>query len=109
MQGAETDLDLVEVVDSAILEGRQTGIEYVTYSKSGTKFWSSLSIMPIRSDDGTLKHFVGAELDSSREGPPPRSELQPGCIIMVMYFGLHLNGVSISSRCAAIGEPCGWS
>ena len=74
----ETDPSLVEKVESAMSEGRQTAIEYITYSKSGTKFWSSLSIMPIRSTDGALEHFVGAELYSSLERGLSRSELMPG-------------------------------
>lgn len=65
LQGADTDPALVEKVQLAMLEGEQTSIEYVTYYKSGTKFWSSLSIKPVCSDDGKLEHFVGANNDNS--------------------------------------------
>lgn len=50
-----------------MLEGEQTNVEYVTYSKSGTKFWSSLSIKPVLGDDGRLEHFVGANPDDATD------------------------------------------
>lgn len=65
LQGVDTDPEVVDKVQSAMLEGEQTNVEYVTYSKSGTKFWSSLSIKPVLGDDGRLEHFVGADPDQA--------------------------------------------
>ena len=69
-QGVDTDAALVEKVEAAMRAGEHASIEYITYTKSGAKFWSSLSITPVRSDDGELEHFVGAPPFGARNCPP---------------------------------------
>lgn len=39
--------------------GEPAGVEYITYAKNGAKFWSSLSVTPVHTENGELEHTVG--------------------------------------------------
>lgn len=59
MQGVDTDAALVAKIEAAMQAGEPASIEYITYTKDGAKFWSALSITPVRDTEGELEHFVG--------------------------------------------------
>lgn len=63
LQGAETDLAVVDRLRQAIARQQPfTGI-LLNYRKDGSPFWNELTINPVFDDEGTLIHFVGLQTD----------------------------------------------
>ena len=59
VQGADTDPAAIARIDAAMAAGEPAGVEYITYAKNGAKFWSSLSVTPVHTENGELEHTVG--------------------------------------------------
>jgi diguanylate cyclase (GGDEF)-like protein/PAS domain S-box-containing protein len=50
------------------IQGKQEArVVLRNYRKDGTLFWNELFVAPVRSDDGTVTHFVGAQNDISEQ------------------------------------------
>jgi len=62
-QGKDTDRDTVRKLREAILAGHGCTAEILNYRKNGTPFWNSMSMNPVRDDNGELAYFVGVQND----------------------------------------------
>lgn len=65
LQGRETDRESVHYIRQCIARGVECTVELLNYRKDGTPFWNSLSVSPIRDEDGRITHFVGTQSDVS--------------------------------------------
>lgn len=63
LQGAETDPREVARLRDAIRFGEPCTVVLLNYRKDGTRFWSELSISPVRDEEGVITHFVGVQAD----------------------------------------------
>lgn len=63
LQGADTDPTVGNAMTAAVRAGRSFECEILNYRRDGTPFWSSVSLTPIRGDDGELQAFVGIKRD----------------------------------------------
>lgn len=63
LQGAETNLETVNELRSALNAGFAWHGEILNYRKNGTSFWNDLSISPVIDSEGNLTQFVGVQRD----------------------------------------------
>jgi PAS domain S-box-containing protein len=63
LQGPETDSEPVAALRDAIDAERPVTVELVNYRKDGTPFWNRVHVTPLRTDDGTVTHFLGHQQD----------------------------------------------
>lgn len=63
LQGPETDPERVKVLRNAVQEGHAASVVLRNYRADGTPFWNNVTIAPIRTDSGSLTHFVGFQQD----------------------------------------------
>jgi len=66
LQGPGTDPDKVKEIREAIREQRECTVEILNYRKDGTPFWNSLSITPIRNNDGNVTNYIGIQSDVTK-------------------------------------------
>ena len=66
LQGSDTDPDKVKEIREAIREQRECTVEILNYRKDGTPFWNSLSITPIRNNDGNVTNYIGIQSDITK-------------------------------------------
>jgi len=63
LQGEETDPETRATLRDAIANGRPESVDILNYRKNGQKFWNRLTIAPIRDEDGSVRNFVGFQVD----------------------------------------------
>lgn len=63
LQGNETDLYTVDRIRQKLKEKKIFKEEIINYSKSGRKYWLSLSITPILGKNGEIEKFIAIESD----------------------------------------------
>ena len=63
LQCAETDPATVGLLSRSIRAGESVEAEILNQAKNGTRYWVSLAIQPMRTNDGTLKGFMAIEQD----------------------------------------------
>ncbi len=63
LQGPETDRTTARTMSEAVRHGRGVTCEVLNYRKDGTPLWIDLEILPVRSEDGELTHFIGVSTD----------------------------------------------
>jgi diguanylate cyclase (GGDEF)-like protein/PAS domain S-box-containing protein len=63
LQGSDRDQPELERVRSAIRSGESASVLVRNYRKDGTLFWNQLQISPVRSEAGTVTHFLGIQND----------------------------------------------
>ncbi|HEY9614452.1 PAS domain S-box protein [Allocoleopsis sp.] len=63
LQGAETDLEAVRTIRSAIAQRQEVKATLLNYRKNGQPFWNELKISPVFSEQGDLLYFVGIQTD----------------------------------------------
>lgn len=59
LDGAETDTDAFETIESAFETGESTSLTLLLYRADGSPFWGRIGVAPVTDDDGELTHFVG--------------------------------------------------
>ena len=67
LQGPDTDPSALNVIRTAIAEGRSVNVELLNYRRDGTKFWNQLSLSPVLDDDGCVTHYVGTQTDVTEQ------------------------------------------
>ncbi|TFD29840.1 GGDEF domain-containing phosphodiesterase [Cryobacterium cryoconiti] len=63
LQGPGSDPAVTAAIRRALNCGEPYEGEVLNYRKDGSPFWNSLSIRPLRDDDGTITHFVSVQRD----------------------------------------------
>ncbi len=63
LQGRDTSPEAIAELREAIRSARPANVELLNYRKDGTPIWISLSISPIRNEEGEVTHFVGVQSD----------------------------------------------
>ncbi|MCM0021280.1 MAG: PAS domain-containing protein, partial [Tagaea sp.] len=63
LQGPATDRTTVASIREGLVARQPVRVDILNYTKSGTPFWSDLSIAPVRRPDGTVFAFVSAFKD----------------------------------------------
>ena len=65
LQGERTSRADLDRVRAALKAGEEVDATTVNYKKDGTPFWIEWSIVPVRDETGTLKHWVAVQRDVS--------------------------------------------
>ena len=63
LQGEETNPDHVKAIRKGLDSGKPFSQDIINYSKSGKKYWLSISITPIFGENGELERFIAVERD----------------------------------------------
>lgn len=63
LQGTDTDRQTVSEIRQALDAGNTYRGQILNYKKDGTPFWNLLTLSPVRSQEGTITHFVGVQND----------------------------------------------
>ncbi|MBM3494834.1 MAG: PAS domain-containing protein [Armatimonadetes bacterium] len=67
LQGPGTDASEVARLRAALEAGEPCSVKLRNHRKDGSAFWNRLDVSPIRDDRGRLTHFIGVQLDITRE------------------------------------------
>ena len=65
LQGPGTNPDTVRAIHDSLAAGDSFTGDILNYRKDGTPFWNSLTISPVKDDNGATTHFVSAQQDVS--------------------------------------------
>lgn len=63
LHGAETDRRELDKIKEGLKKGEPVNAELINYKKSGEKFWTSISIFPIKDNKGVCMNFIGIKRD----------------------------------------------
>ena len=63
LQGPDTDPATVEVMRSAVRDGRGFATEVLNYASSGREYWMHIEAHPVRDERGTLTRYIAIETD----------------------------------------------
>lgn len=63
LQGAESDLRVVQQMREAIVQLKPIVCTIVNYRKDGTPFWNEVTINPVFDEEGKLINFIGLQTD----------------------------------------------
>ena len=66
LHGAETDPITLAKIRTALREQQPISTELVNYTKTGQRYWVSLSIQPIYNDNHELTHFISVEKEITK-------------------------------------------
>ncbi|CAD7702361.1 unnamed protein product [Ostreobium quekettii] len=82
LQGPNTDRATVAKVREAIANGRECTVRLLNYTKSQRPFWNMFTLAPILDVDGTIRFFVGVQVDVTakvdlEKVPPKWEDVQP--------------------------------
>ncbi len=67
LQGENTNPETVRALHDARVNGDYINAEILNYHKNGHPYWVSISITPIRDEDGTLVGFISIERDITEQ------------------------------------------
>lgn len=70
LQGPLTDKQGVQDIRSAVQKGSECTVRLLNYRKNGQPFWNMLSIAPMNDADGTLRFYIGVQVDVTAPTPP---------------------------------------
>ncbi len=63
LQNDDRDQEAIQVMRTAINQGKPCHVILRNYRKDGSLFWNELTITPIYNDNGDLTHFIGVQND----------------------------------------------
>jgi PAS domain S-box-containing protein len=63
LQGRDRDQPAIGALRDAIRDGRSQTVTLRNYRRDGTLFWNELHITPVRDPDGTVRHYLGVQID----------------------------------------------
>lgn len=67
LQGPETDKEAVRQIGKAIREAQPISIDLINYRADGSRFWNALFMGPVFDDAGSLRYFLGNQLDVTEQ------------------------------------------
>ena len=65
LQGPDTDRAELRRLDEALKAHQPVRVELLNYTRTGTRYWVELEIVPVRDADGEIRHFVAIERDTT--------------------------------------------
>jgi PAS domain S-box-containing protein len=65
--GPETDMAMVNWMESRFKNGESVTGEVINYSKTGRKYWLKMNISPVFADSGKLKNFISIQSDVTEQ------------------------------------------
>uniref|UniRef100_A0A126WXD7 non-specific serine/threonine protein kinase n=1 Tax=Brachiomonas submarina TaxID=327064 RepID=A0A126WXD7_9CHLO len=68
LQGPGTDQNTVTMIRDAIKSGAEITVRILNYTKSGRPFWNMFTLAPMSDTDGTIRFFVGVQVDVTAGG-----------------------------------------
>uniref|UniRef100_A0A126WUM7 non-specific serine/threonine protein kinase n=1 Tax=Rhexinema planctonicum TaxID=138173 RepID=A0A126WUM7_9CHLO len=74
LQGSMTDPRAVQEIREAMKEGSECTVRILNYKKNGQPFWNMFSLAPMADVDGTLRFFIGVQVDVTAQ--PGKDEAQ---------------------------------
>lgn len=66
LQGPATDREQLDKLRNAIKEERPGYAELINYKKNGETFWTSISIFPVKDEQGSCINWIGIKRDISK-------------------------------------------
>jgi diguanylate cyclase (GGDEF)-like protein/PAS domain S-box-containing protein len=66
LQGEDTESEPVEKMREAIRNEEHVNVRVKNYRKDGEPFWNSVSISPVKDDDGNVERFIGVHQDITK-------------------------------------------
>eukprot|EP00879_Flechtneria_rotunda_P014547 GHRR01015202.1.p1 GENE.GHRR01015202.1~~GHRR01015202.1.p1 ORF type:complete len:698 (+),score=278.76 GHRR01015202.1:156-2249(+) len=70
LQGPGTDQATIQQIRDAIKTGEEITVRILNYKRSGAPFWNMFTLAPMKDSDGTIRFFVGVQVDVTAQGPP---------------------------------------
>ena len=67
LQGEETDRGTAREISAALRAQKAIKVEILNYRKNGTKYWVSISISPLKSEDGSIYGYMAITYDITEE------------------------------------------
>lgn len=68
LQGEETDREELDKLKQALKDEQPGHAEMINYRKNGEKFWTSISIFPVKNEDSTnIQYWIGIKRDVTKE------------------------------------------
>ncbi|MBX9244796.1 SpoIIE family protein phosphatase [Actinotalea ferrariae] len=67
LHGPGTDLEQAGRMADAVAAGRASTVTVLNYRRDGTPFWNQVSISPVLDDAGAVTHWVGVQVDVTRQ------------------------------------------
>nr|AML77443.1 putative LOV domain-containing protein [Volvox globator] len=71
LQGPGTDLGTVDQIRDAIRTGTEITVRILNYTKPGRPFWNMFTMAPMRDQDGSVRFFVGVQVDVTAQSSSP--------------------------------------
>ncbi len=69
LQGPGTDRAVVGQIKLAIEKGEECTVRLLNYTKAGRAFWNMFTLAPMYDSDGTVRFFVGVQVDVTAQMP----------------------------------------
>ncbi|GLI69548.1 hypothetical protein VaNZ11_014099 [Volvox africanus] len=71
LQGPGTDPLTVDQIREAIRTGTEITVRILNYTKQGRPFWNMFTMAPMRDQDGSVRFFVGVQVDVTAQSASP--------------------------------------
>ncbi|GFR40580.1 hypothetical protein Agub_g1160 [Astrephomene gubernaculifera] len=71
LQGPGTDRLTVDQIRDAIRSGTEITVRILNYTKQGRAFWNMFTMAPMRDQDGSVRFFVGVQVDVTAQSSGP--------------------------------------
>nr|AML78527.1 putative LOV domain-containing protein [Pandorina morum] len=71
LQGPGTDPMTVDQIREAIRTGTEITVRILNYTKQGRPFWNMFTMAPMRDQDGSVRFFVGVQVDVTAQSASP--------------------------------------
>ena len=65
LQGPGTDQQTVQAIRDAIKAGSELTVRLLNYRRDGSPFWNMFTLAPMKDSDGTVRFFIGVQVDVS--------------------------------------------
>jgi PAS domain S-box-containing protein len=63
LQGPKSDWEAIQRLNDAIKSQEDCEVTTINYKKNGEQFWVTISISPVRDEDGRVSHWIALEKD----------------------------------------------
>jgi len=75
LQGPNTDPNTVNQIRDAIKTGSEITVRILNYTKTGRAFWNMFTLAPMTDSDGTIRFFIGVQVDVTAQAAAPGDKL----------------------------------
>src|SRR3712207_228286 len=74
LRGSDSEPEAVETLRRAVAEARPALTEILNYRRDGTPFRNAVMIAPLFGADGSVRYFIGSQIEVRPEGTDSRAE-----------------------------------